>query len=104
MRHVGVGGAKAAAWTSRDAPDGGGTMSTPPRIPDWQLERHRLSELPPDQTALVDETLRGDPGLGARLDELRVDDEKVLAEHPPRVLVARIRERIAAATRGPAPS
>lgn len=76
----------------------------PRRIPVWQLERRRLGELPADQAARVDETLAGDAEARAQLDELRADDARILAAHPPRVMAAAIRERIDRESGTPSPS
>ena len=73
------------------------------RIPPWQLERHRLGELPPDEAARVDEALAGDPEARAQVDGLREDDARILDAHPPRVMAAAIRERIERESRATSP-
>lgn len=65
-----------------------------PRIPAWQLERHRLGELPPDQTASVNEVVAAEPEVRAELDRLQADDARTLAEHPPRMIASAIRARL----------
>ena len=70
-------------------------MNVEQRIPDWQLERYRLGELPADEAASVRQALAAEAGAGERLEELRADDARILAAHPPRVLAAGIRARIA---------
>jgi hypothetical protein len=75
-----------------------------PRIPAWQLERHRLGELPSHQAASIAETLAGDAEARAHIDELQADDARVLAAHPPRVMAAAIGERIDRESKAPSPS
>lgn len=74
------------------------------RIPSWQLERHRLGELPPDESARVAEALAGDPEARAQIDELQTDDARVLDAHPSRVMAAAIRERVDRELRATSPS
>jgi hypothetical protein len=64
------------------------------RIPDWQLERYRLGELPADQAASVGGALAEDAGARERLQSLGADDARFLAVHPPRVVAAAIRARV----------
>jgi hypothetical protein len=64
------------------------------RIPDWQLERYRLGELPADQAASVSRALAADAGARERLESIGADDARLLAAHPPRVVAAAIRARV----------
>jgi len=64
------------------------------QIPHWQLERYRLGELADDQAARVSGTLAEDDGARERLESLGVDDARILAAHPPRVVAAAIRARV----------
>jgi anti-sigma factor RsiW len=69
-------------------------MTATPKIPAWQIERYRLSELPPDQAANVSQALAGDAESRERLEELSADDARILASHPPRVVAVAIRARM----------
>jgi hypothetical protein len=64
-----------------------------PVIPDWQLERFRLDELPAEERADVERALDVDPRLRERLAELERSDKDIAAQHPPRVVGAAIRAR-----------
>lgn len=64
-------------------------------IRDWQLERHRLNELPPEEAAFVAEALGRDEGLRQRLGEIEVDSRATLAEIPARGFAAAVRARAA---------
>lgn len=66
------------------------------RIPDWQLERYALGELPPERLAAIRARLATDPELAARLDALRADDAAFLAAWPPRRVVPGLEARAAA--------
>ena len=79
-------------------------MTATPKIPAWQLERYRLSELPPDQAARVSQALAADPESREKLDELSADDARILASHPPRLVAAAIRARVDSASPMPSPS
>lgn len=67
-------------------------------IPDWQLERFRLDELPPQEFEAVRAALEQDPALRQRLDALEASDREILARHTPRELAAAIRGRRAVAS------
>jgi len=69
-------------------------MTTPTRITDSQLERYRLGELPADEHAHVTRALAEDAAARERLESLRADDARTLAEHPPRMVAAAIRSRL----------
>jgi len=67
------------------------------------LERYRLGELPPDETAALDRRLQVDEELRTRLVALDRSDVEVRERYPPQVLAAGVRMRLesrsAAATR-----
>jgi len=71
-----------------------------PAIGDWQLERYRLSELPPAERDAVRTALATDEGLAERLARLGVSDGEILAQHPPSVIAASIRARAASGDGG----
>jgi len=79
-------------------------MTARPRIPSWQLERYRLGELPPGEAARVSEALETDASSREQLDELRAEDARVLAAHPPHLIATAIRTRIDARPDRPSPS
>jgi hypothetical protein len=62
-------------------------------IRDWQLDRLRLDELPPDETAALREALALDESLQRRLERLDADSRAILDELPPRVVAAAVRAR-----------
>jgi hypothetical protein len=66
-------------------------------VPDWQLERYRLAELPPPEQEAVREAMAADESLRARLAALEQSDREVLAGHPPAAMGAAIRARAEAA-------
>lgn len=74
------------------------------RIPSWQLERHRLGELPSAEAARIADALAGDAEARAQIDELEADDARVLDAHPPRAMAAAIRERMDRESRATSPS
>lgn len=72
-------------------------------VPDWQLERHRLGELPAQEMAALAAAIADDDTLRRRLEELATDDRAILDELPPPVMAAAIRSRseeVAASRRG----
>jgi hypothetical protein len=66
-------------------------------LPDWQLERYRLGELPPDEAEALREALATDAVVRERLAWLEESDREILATHPPAEMVEAIRARAAAA-------
>jgi len=68
-------------------------------IADWQLERYRLGELPPELHERVRRAAEADARVRTRLEALAASDTRVLAEHVPRVVAAGIRERLRPAPR-----
>ena len=81
---------------------------TTPTITDLQLERYRLGELPEGEHAHMARALAEDAEARGRLESLRADDVRILAEHPPRVVAAAIRSRldraVGSSARRPRPS
>ncbi len=69
-------------------------------VPDWQLERYRLGELPADELESVRRAVAEDPGVGARLQALDHASAALLRDHPPRVFGAVVRARQAQEARG----
>src|SRR5262245_46198841 len=78
-------------------------MTTPTNVTDRQLERYRLGELPADEHVHVARALAEDASARRRLESLRADDARILAEHPPRAVAALIRSRLARAAEAGAP-
>jgi anti-sigma factor RsiW len=68
-------------------------------VPDWLLERYRLSEVTDDQRLRVERALAADPSLEARLAALERETTAELEAHPPRVVVAAVRARLATEAR-----
>lgn len=68
-------------------------------VPDWLLERYRLSEVTDDQRLRVERALAADPSVGVRLAALERDTTAELEAHPPRVFAAAVRARAAAGAR-----
>jgi hypothetical protein len=66
------------------------------RIPDWQLERHFLRELPDGEAAVVEDTLARRTDLRERLSALERSNDEILRRHPPAEVAAAIRSRLAA--------
>ena len=64
------------------------------RIPDWILEQYHLGELPEDDQRIMDELLKTDVDLLARLEALKNSDEKILAKYPPRWFMQELEKRI----------
>ncbi len=64
-------------------------------VPDWQLERFRLGELPPEERTAVARALERDGALRERLARLDEDDRATLAALPSREAAAAIRRRAA---------
>jgi hypothetical protein len=70
--------------------------SGPPRVPDLILERYRLGEMTPDETAAFERRLHGDAGLRQRLQALEASDEEIRRRYPPAALAADVRQRLEA--------
>lgn len=58
-------------------------MHSPPRTPDWLLERIALGELPPEELAPARARLLLEPDGAARLAALEADAAATFARHPP---------------------
>jgi anti-sigma factor RsiW len=76
-------------------------MNSPPRTPDWLLERIALGELPPEELAAARARLAAEPDGPARLAALEADTRATLERLPPARVV---REVAARASRKEAPS
>jgi hypothetical protein len=70
-------------------------MTDPKPMPDWLLERYRLEELSQDLRERARQALAADPTSAKRLKALAADDTETLATHPPRVVGAVVRARLA---------
>jgi hypothetical protein len=67
-------------------------------VPDWLLERLARGELSPERAAEVRRRLGAEGDAGAqRLAALEQSNQDILAEHPPAVVAAEIRRRVAVA-------
>ncbi len=62
-------------------------------VPDWQLERFRLRELPAEDMATLAGAIAGDDALRRRLEQLAEDDRQILERLPPRTVAAAVRSR-----------
>ncbi len=71
------------------------------RVPDWQLERHLLDELPPAEAATVREALARGEDVSERLSALERSTADILRQHPPATVAGAIRVRLAS---GPPPA
>jgi hypothetical protein len=76
-------------------------MNSPPRTPDWLLERIALGELPPEELAAARARLAAEPDGLTRLAALEADTRATLERLPPARVV---REVAARASRREAPS
>lgn len=70
--------------------------SGPTRVPDLILERYRLGEMTPDETAAFERRLHGDDELRQRLQTLEASEEEIRRRYPPAVLAAHVRQRLEA--------
>ena len=70
-------------------------------VPDWQLERFRLGELPPQDDAAVREAAGHDETVRNRLADLDRSDREILASHPPGLVTAAIRARVGRSSEAP---
>ncbi len=62
-------------------------------VPDWQLERFRLRELPAEDMNVLAGRLATDDALRRRLAQLDTDDRAILGQLPTRTVAAQIRSR-----------
>jgi hypothetical protein len=65
-------------------------------IPDWQIERYVLGELPRPEQEDVARAVSEDAVLAARVTGIEESNRQILRAHPPRVAAALIRERSSA--------
>jgi hypothetical protein len=65
----------------------------PNLVPDWQLERFRLQELPPPEMETLATAIAADDTLRRRLEQLASDDRAVLEQLPPRTMALAVRAR-----------
>ena len=63
-------------------------METP--VPEWLLERYLLDELPRKQRRQLEKALSQNPGLQAKLEELRLADRRILSAYPPEQVIPQI--------------
>lgn len=63
-------------------------------VPEWLLERYLLGEVTPAQQTRVDAALTVDPALRARLEALKADTARTLAQHPPARVAAQVKARV----------
>lgn len=69
-------------------------MRSPPRTPDWLLERIALGELPTEELASARARLLQEPDGAARLAALEADTAATLARHPPSGVAREVRSRL----------
>lgn len=74
-------------------------MSDTPKVPDLQLERLALGELPPAEAAAL--RARLDPADHARLTAIASSNAEILAAHPPAAVRAEVERRRAARRSAP---
>jgi hypothetical protein len=65
-------------------------MTSEREIPDWQLERYLLDELPADLREKISHRLESDPSLKKRLADLEESNRAILAQYPSRIQAAQI--------------
>jgi hypothetical protein len=68
-------------------------MNDKKEIPDWQLERYLLGELPPDLENRVRQQLAEDESANARLSELKESNAEILSSYPPEMMSGQIEKR-----------
>ena len=68
-------------------------MTTQRVISDWMLEQYLLGETDDALRQEIDRRLPNEPGLAERLAALKTHNERFLADYPPRVMAAAIKER-----------
>jgi hypothetical protein len=68
-------------------------MNDKNKIPDWQLERYLLGELPPDLENRVRQQLAKDESAEARLAELKESNVEILSSYPPEMMSGQIKKR-----------
>lgn len=65
-------------------------------FPDWMLERFLVGELDAERSRRLTEALATSPELNTRLDALKADSRRTLAEHPPELVERVVTRRIEA--------
>ena len=66
-----------------------------PRVPDLILERYRLGEMSPDETADFERRLEADDRLLQRLRALEASDDEIRRSCPPAIVAAQVRQQLA---------
>ena len=54
-------------------------------VPEWLLERYLLDELPRKRRRQLEKALAQNPGLQAKLEELRLEDRRIFQVSCPRL-------------------
>lgn len=67
---------------------------TTPDVPDWQLERFLLGELPADERERIRRAAEADTRVGGRLRAIERSDAEILERHPPAAMAERIHARL----------
>jgi hypothetical protein len=78
-------------------------MNETMKIPDVLLERYLLGEVSTSERDRVHKALEQSRDVQARLDRLRIENEQVLKDYPPRVMAAAIHERAGRSTQAHRP-
>jgi len=73
-------------------------------VPEWLLERYLLDELPRKRRRQLEKALAQNPGLQAKLEELRLEDRRILSAYPPEQVIPQILGRARLARKGAAVS
>jgi anti-sigma factor RsiW len=76
-------------------------MSGEDSIPDWQLERFVLGELPGSETRAVREALTRDPRIGERIAALERSNAEIRDQRPVATAAAAILDRLSGEASGP---
>lgn len=71
-------------------------FSGPTRVPDLILERYRLGEMTPAETAAFERRLCHDDDLRERLRALDASDDEIRRRYPPAELASHVRQRLKA--------
>jgi len=62
-------------------------------VPDWQLERYLLGELPVEVKERIEKALETDASVRERLEALRDSNRQILSSYPPGIMAERIEKR-----------
>jgi len=68
-------------------------MTAEYRVPDWQLERYLLGELPVEAKKKIEKALETDASVRERLEDLRDSNRQILSSYPPGIMAERIEKR-----------